>query len=72
MLLGNKRHIIYNIIKSPNPKFNLSVIIESDFAVHVLCRDVDMNTIGDYKICKDVTDQNTLEVLVENMKKMDW
>ena len=30
-----------------------------------------MNTTGDYKIPKYVTDQNILEILIENMKKMD-
>ena len=30
-----------------------------------------MNTIGDYKIPKQVTNQNTLEILMEIMKKMD-
>ena len=30
-----------------------------------------MNSIGDYKIPKHITDQNTLEILIENMKKMD-
>lgn len=30
-----------------------------------------MNTLGDYKIPKHVTDQNTLEILMENTKKMD-
>ena len=30
-----------------------------------------MNTIGDYRIPKHVTDQNTLELLIENMKRMD-
>ena len=30
-----------------------------------------MNTIGDYKIPKYVTDQNTFKILMENMKKMD-
>ena len=30
-----------------------------------------MNTIGNNKIPKHVTDQNTLEILIENMKKRD-
>ena len=30
-----------------------------------------MNIIEDYKIPKNVTDQNSLEILIENMKKMD-
>ena len=58
--------IICNIIKSPYPKINLSLVIESDFAVHV-----EINKIGDYKVSKHVTDQNSLEILIENMKKMD-
>ena len=32
---------------------------------------MEMNTIGNYKILKLVTDQNTLEIQIENMKKMD-
>ena len=30
-----------------------------------------MRTIGDYKIPKQLMDQNTLEILIENMKKID-
>ena len=30
-----------------------------------------MNSIGDYKIPEYVTDQNNLEILIENTKKMD-
>ena len=37
----------------------------------MLCRDVEMNTTGVYKIPKNVTDQNTLKILMENIKKMD-
>ena len=47
---------------------NQSLEIESDFAVNVFSREVEMNTIGDYKIPKHVTDQNTLEILIENKK----
>ena len=32
---------------------------------------MEINKIGDYKIPKHVTDQNSLEILIENMKKMD-
>ena len=60
--------LICSIIKSPYPKINLSLIIESDFTVNVFCRHVE---IGNYKIPKHVTDQNTLEILIENTKKMD-
>ena len=35
----------------------------------MFCRDMEMNTIGDYKIPKHVTNQNTLEILMENMKR---
>ena len=37
----------------------------------MFCNDVEMNTIGDYKIPKHVTDQNILEILMEIMKKMN-
>ena len=37
----------------------------------MFCRDGGRNTIGDYRIPKHLTDQNTLEILIENMKKMD-
>ena len=60
-----------SIIKSPHPKINLSLVIESDFVVHVFCSDVEINAIEDDKITKHVTDQNTLEILMENTKKMD-
>ena len=53
------------------PKINQSLVIESDFAVHVFCGYVEINEIGDYKIPKPVTDQNSLEIQIENVKKMD-
>ena len=56
-------------MKSSYPKINLPLVIESDFAVYVFCRGEEMNTTGD-KISEHVTDQNTLEILIEN-KKMD-
>ena len=34
-------------------------------------RYVGINTIGEYNILKHLTDQNILEILIENMKKMD-
>ena len=63
--------IICSIIKSQHPKINLTLINLSDFAEHVFCKDVEINQIGDYKIFKCVTDQNSLEILRENMKKME-
>ena len=32
---------------------------------------MEMRTIGDYKIPKFVMNKNTLEILIENMKKID-
>ena len=66
-----KTLIICSIIKFPFPKINLSLEIESDFAVHVFCRDVEINKIGDYNISKHVTDQKFLEILIKNTKKME-
>ena len=37
----------------------------------MFCRDVEMNAIRDHNILKLVTDQNTLEILMKNLKKMD-
>ena len=50
---------------------NLSFVIESDFVVHVFCRDAEINKIGAYKIPNHETDQNSLEILIKNIKKMD-
>ena len=61
--------IISSIIKFPYPEINLFLVIESDFAIYMSCRDVEMNTIGNYNIPKCVTDQSILEILIENMKK---
>ena len=57
--------IIWSSIKSPNPKINLSLVIESDFAVYVFCIEVEINKIGDYNIPKHVTDQNSLEIQIK-------
>ena len=42
-------------MRSTYPKINLSLVIESDFVVHIFCRDVEINKIGDYKIPKHVS-----------------
>ena len=63
--------IICHIIKCPYPKISLSLLIESNFTAHVFCNDVELKTIGEYQIPKTVNDQNTLEILIENMKKID-
>ena len=39
--------------------------------MYVFCRDVEMKAIKEFKIPKHVTDQNTLEILIEKTKKMD-
>ena len=64
-VVSSKRHICSSI-ESSYLKINLSLVIESDFAVLVFCRHREMNTIGDYKIPKHVTDQqNSLEILIK-------
>ena len=52
---------ICSTIKSPYPKINLSLVIESDFALNEFCRDMVMNTIQVNKIPKHLTDQNNFE-----------
>ena len=63
--------IICHIIQSPYPKMTLSIIIDSDFAAHVFCNDVEIHRIGEYKIPNFVTDMNILEILISNLKKMN-
>ena len=48
--------ILCSMIKSPYPKINLSLVIEFDFAVHVFCRNVEINKIRDYNVRRHVTD----------------
>ena len=47
------------------------LVIESDFAVHGIWSDVEINKIRDNKIPKHASVQNPQEILIENMKKMD-
>ena len=63
--------MIFSISESPFTKINLSLEIQPDFAVHMFCKEVEMNSIFDHTIPKYETDQNILEILIENMKKMD-
>ena len=63
--------VICSSIKPPYPKTNLSLVIESDFVVHMFCSDVKIDTIVEYNVPKHITDQNTLKILTENKKKMD-
>ena len=46
-------------------------MIKSDFAIYVFCRDVEISSIGNYKIPKYVTGQNSLETLMKSIKKID-
>ena len=70
-IVRQQQTLICSIIKSPYPKINLFLVIESNFAVYAFCWDMEINKIGDYKIPKHVTDQNSLEIPIVNMKKMD-
>ena len=63
--------IICHIIQSPYPKMTLSIVIDSDFAAHVFCNDVEIHRIGEYKIPNFVTDINIFEILISNLQKMD-
>ena len=49
----------------------LSIVIDSDFAAHVFCNDVEIHRIGEYKIPNFVTDINIFEILISNLQKMD-
>lgn len=53
----------------PMPQNKMSMVIEPDLAVRVFCSDVEMSAIGEYRISKHVTEENTLQILMENMKK---
>ena len=49
----------------------LFIVIDSDFATHVFCNDVEIHRIGEYKILNIVTDINIFEILISNLQKMD-
>lgn len=61
-------HIMCHIIKSPYPQTSQSFIIEPDFVVHMFCVDVEINAIGEYQIPDYVSDTNTFEIIIGNMK----
>ena len=72
VLLGSKRHLLNTASSNSNVQKSVSCnVIESDFTVHMSYRQVKMNTMEDHKIPKNATEQNTLEILMKNMKKMD-
>ena len=49
----------------------LSIVIDSDFAAHVFCNDVEIYRIGEYKIPNFVTDINIFGILISNLHKID-
>ncbi len=49
----------------------LSIVIDSDFAAHVFCNDVEIHRLGEYKIPNFVNDINIFEILISNLQKMD-
>ena len=49
----------------------LSIVIDSDFAAHVFCNDVEIHRIGEYKIPNFVNDIDIFEILISNLQKMD-
>ena len=68
---NNETSLLYASSSNLHIQKSIFLVTESDFAVRVFCRDVEMNTIEDNNIPKHVPDQNTLEILMENMKKID-
>ena len=68
-MLGSKRRL-YAASSNPHIQKSKSLVIKSNFTVHVFCRHVEMNTIGNYKISKHETDKNTHEILMKSTKKM--
>ena len=63
--------IICHIIQYPYSKITLSIVIDSDFSAHVMCNDVEIHRIREYKIPNFVTDINIFEILISNLQKMD-
>ena len=66
LLLGSKKHLQYVASSNLHIQKSMFLVIESDFVVHVFCRDVEINTREDYKIPKHVIDENAIEILMEN------
>ena len=56
---------------TPRPMSGMSFVIDSNFAAHVFCNNVEIHRIGEYKIPNFVTDINIFEIFISNLKKMD-
>ena len=65
----DKRLIICYVIKSLYPKIIFSLVIEPNIEVHGFGSDVEMNTLREYKISYHISYANTLEILMEGIKK---
>ena len=70
-IIRKQDKLICHIIQSPYPKMTLSIVIDSDFAAHVFCNDVEIHRIGEYKIPNFVTVVNIFEILISNIQKVD-
>ena len=63
--------LICHIIKSPHPKISLCLVIEPNCKIRVYFNDVEINKIGEYKIPTGISNINSLEDLLQNMRKLD-
>ena len=70
MLFDNNWHL-YSAASNPHIQKPICLLTESEFAVHVFCWDVEIKTIEGNKILRHVTDKNTPEILIVNMKRME-
>lgn len=63
--------LICNIICRPSPKIKVSLIIDDCLAVNTFVDDVEMHRLGNYKTPSHVKDIDSLEELLDNLKKCD-
>lgn len=61
--------LICRIIQSPHPKIKLSLVIDPTCAVRVYVNEVEMHTLGDYKVPTSTNDINDLDQLLCNLRK---
>lgn len=62
--------LICNIICRPSPKIKVSLITDECLAVNTFVDDVEMHRLGNYKTPSHVKDIDSLEELLDNLKKM--
>lgn len=62
---------ICHIINSPQPKVVVSLVMSSDCSVTVYVQDTKVSQLGDYKIPSKVTNTNTLEEVLTNLRMCD-